>query len=118
LTNFWRKSYRDRFKGYLVISLVVLGAALLFTTGHEATKPVVSEGFEVNFFHLPDCSHCDEQKPFNEKLADIYPSVSFVYHDATEPEEAALLLDMLASEGIEGEPEFPVTIFGGVVLDG
>jgi len=117
LTNFLRKFYQDRFKRYLVIFLVVLGAALLFT-GHEATKTVVSEGFEVNFFYLPGCSHCDEQEAFNEKLVDTHSSVSFVYHDATEPEGAALLSEMLASEGIEGEPEFPVTIFGGVVFDG
>jgi len=117
LTSFWRKFYQDRFKRYLVIFLVVLGAALLFT-GHEATKPVVSEGFEVNFFYLPGCSHCDAQKPFNEKLVVKYPLVNFVYHDATTPEEAALLSEMFTSEGIEGEPEFPVTIFGGVVFDG
>jgi len=117
LTNFLRKFYQDRFKRYLVISLVVLGAVLLFT-GHEATKPVTSESFEINFFHLPGCSHCGEQKLFNEKLASIYPSVSFIYHDTTKPEEAALLSEMLASEGIEDEPEFPVTIFGGVVFDG
>jgi len=117
LINFWRKFYHDRFKRYLVISLVVIGVALLFT-GHEATKPIASEGFEVNFFYLPGCSHCDDQKPFNEKLVVKYPLVNFVYHDATKPEGAALLSEMLASEGIEGEPEFPVTIFSGVVFDG
>ena len=117
MINFWRKFYHDRFKRYLVISLVVIGVALLFT-GHEATKPIASEGFEVNFFYLPGCSHCDDQKPFNEKLVVKYPLVNFVYHDATKPEGAALLSEMLASEGIEGEPEFPVTIFSGVVFDG
>jgi len=117
LTNFLRKFFQDRFKRYLFISLVILGAALLLTE-QEATKPVVSEGFEVNFFYLPGCSHCGDQDPFNEKLAGIYPSVSFVYHDATKPEEAALLADIFASEGIDGEPEFPVTVFGGVVFDG
>jgi len=117
LINFWRKFYHDRFKRYLAISLVVLGVALLFT-GHEATKPIASEGFEVNFFYLPGCSHCGDQDPFNEKLATEYPSINIIYHDATKPEKAALLSEMLASEGIEGEPEFPVTIFGGVVFDG
>ena len=112
LTNFLRGIYHDRFKRYLVISLIILGVILLFT-GQEAAKPITNEGLEVHFFYLPGCSHCEEQKPFNEKLANTYPSIHFIYHDTTKPKESALLSKMLTNLGVEDEhPGFPVTIFG------
>ena len=112
MANFCRKIYHDRFKRYLVVSLIILGAIVLFT-GQEAAKPNTKEGLEVHFFYLPGCSHCDEQKPFNEKLANTYPSIHFIYHDATKPKESTLLSKMLAGLGAKDEqPEFPVTIFG------
>ena len=117
MTNFLRRTYQDLFKRYLVIALVILGVVLLFT-GQEVAKPTTGGGFEVHFFYLTGCSHCEEQKPFNEKLANTYPSVNFIYHDATKPEESALLGEMLASVGVKVEPTFPVTIFGGQAFEG
>ena len=72
LTNFFRRIYQDLFKRYLVMSLIILGVILVFT-GQGAAKPITSEGLELHFFYLPGCSNCEEQKPFNEKLADTYP---------------------------------------------
>ena len=117
LNNFFKKIHQDPFKRYLVIALIAIGTVLLFT-GWEAAEPVTTEGFEVHFFYLPSCSHCDEQKPFNEKLATEYPSIQFIYHDAMKPQESALLAEMLASVGEKGNPIFPVTIFGGQAFMG
>jgi len=116
LTNFCRKIYRDPFKRYLVISLIILGIILLFT-GQESAKPITTEGFEVHFFYLPDCSHCEEQDPFNRELVTTY-SIDIKYHNAGEPKGAALLTEMLAAIGIKDEPEFPVTIFGRQAFSG
>jgi len=74
LPSFWRKLYQDPFRRYLIIALVILGVALLFT-GRESVKLITNEGLEVHFFYLTGCSHYDEQKPFNEKLANTYPSI-------------------------------------------
>ncbi len=116
-TNFWRKFYQDSFKRYLVVSLIILGTILLFT-GQEPAKPITGEGFKVHFFHLPTCPHCDEQKPFNEKLANTY-SIDVIYHNAGEPEGSALLTEMLADVGAKDEQlDFPVTIFEGQVFLG
>ncbi len=117
VTSFFKKIYQDPFKRYLVIALVAIGAVLLLT-GQEAAKPSATEGLEVHFFYLPGCSHCHEQEPFNDKLANEYPSIHFIYHDAMKPEESALLAEMLASVGEKGNPEFPVTIFGGQAFMG
>ena len=116
LTNFCRKIYRDPFKRYLVISLIILGIILLFT-GQESAKPITTEGFEVHFFYLPDCSHCEEQDPFNRELVTTY-SIDIKYHNAGEPKGAALLTEMLAAIGVKVWPEFPVTIFGRQAFSG
>jgi len=122
LTDFFKKIYREPFKRYLVIGLVLLGVIVLFT-GQETTQlvepPTGEESLEVHFFYHSGCSHCRDQEPFNEKLAEMYPSVYFVYHDGADPGEYARLVDMLAGTGIEEEQlDFPLTIVGGRVFIG
>jgi thiol-disulfide isomerase/thioredoxin len=107
LANFLKSQFRDRFKRYLIISLIVLGIVLGFTS-QGTSGPV--DGFEVHFFFLPGCSHCQEQEPFNEKLKNEYPSINFTAHDTTETQERALLQEMLSKLGIEYEPDIPITI--------
>jgi len=114
LANFLRNTFRDRFKRYLIISLIVLGMVIGFTS-QETSSP--GEGFEVHFFYLPGCSHCEEQEPFNKKLENTY-SINITPHDATTPAGSALLSEMLEERGIQYEPDFPVTIFGNQVFGG
>jgi hypothetical protein len=104
VTNFLKNTFRDRFKRYLIISLIILGIVIGFTS-----QGTVGTG-DINFFYLPGCAHCDEQRPFNQKLTLKYPSIQIVEHDATIPAESALLSAMLEELGIEDEPEFPITI--------
>ncbi len=115
VTNFLRNTFQDRFKRYLIISLIILGIVIGFTSqGTSSTD----EGFEVHFFHIPSCSHCEKQEPFNEKLANTYPAIQIIEHDATTPAGSALLSEKLAELGIEDEPVFPITIFGNQVFGG
>jgi len=115
VTNFLKNTFQDHFKRYLIISLIILGIVIAFTSqGTSSTD----EGFEVHFFHIPGCSHCEEQEPFNEKLADTYPSIQIIEYDATTPAGSALLSEKLAELGIEDEPDFPITIFGNQVFGG
>jgi len=114
LANFLKNTFRDPFKRYLIISLIVLGIVIGFTS--QGT-PSPGEGFEVHFFYLPGCSHCEEQEPFNEKLENTY-SINITPHDATTPAGSALLSEMLEERGIQYEPDFPVTIFGNQVFGG
>jgi hypothetical protein len=114
VTNFLKNIFRDRFKRYLIISLIILGIVIAFTSQGTSSP---GEGFEVHFFYLPGCSHCEDQKPFNEKLEDTY-TINITPHDATSPQEHALLSKMLEERGIEYEPEFPITIFGNQVFGG
>ena len=113
LTNFLKNTFQDRFKRYLIISLIVLGIMIGFTSQGTSSP---GEGYEVHFFYLPGCSHCEEQELFNEKLESEYPSINITGHDATTPAGSALLSEMLEERGIEYEPDFPITIFGNQVF--
>ena len=115
VTNFLKNTFRDRFKRYLIISLIILGIVIGFTSQGTSST---GEGFEVYFFHVPGCSHCEEQEPFNEKLESEYPSINITRHDATTPTGSALLSEMLENLGIEDMPVFPITIFGNQVFSG
>jgi hypothetical protein len=115
LTNFLKNTFQDRFKRYLIISLIILGIVTAFT--NQGTSST-GEGFEVHFFHVPGCSSCDAQEPFNEKLANTYPSIRIIEHDATTPAGSARLSEMLENLGIEDKPVFPITIFGNQVFGG
>ena len=109
--NFLRNTFQDRFKRYLIISLIILGIVIGFTS--QGTAGIG----DINFFYLPGCSHCEEQEPFNKKLENTY-SINITRHDVTIPQEYALLSEMLEERGIEDEPEFPITIFGNQVFGG
>jgi len=115
LTNFLKNTFQDRFKRYLIISLIILGIVTAFTSQGTSST---GEGFEVHFFHVPGCSSCDAQEPFNEKLANTYPSIRIIEHDATTPAGSARLSEMLENLGIEDKPVFPITIFGNQVFGG
>jgi thiol-disulfide isomerase/thioredoxin len=104
LTNFLKNTFQDRFKRYLIISLIILGIVIGFTSQRMETRG------DINFFYLPGCPHCEEQMPFNEKLAGEFPSIQIIEHDATTPEGSALLSEMLAELGVEGGSGFPITI--------
>ena len=104
VTNFLKNTFQNRFKRYLIISLIILGIVIAFTSqGTTGTG-------DIDFFYLPGCPHCEEQRPFNDKLAQKYPSIQIVEHDAATPQGSALLSEKLEELGIEDEPEFPITI--------
>ena len=111
--NFLRNTFQDRFKRYLIISLVILGIVIGFTSQGTSNT---GEGYEVHFFYVTGCSHCDDQRPFNERLADTYPSIQILEHDVATPGGRALLDQMLEERGIVYEPSFPITIFGNQVF--
>jgi hypothetical protein len=113
LTNFLKNTFQDRFKRYLIISLIILGIVIAFTSQGTSST---GEGYKVYFFYLPGCSHCESQEPFNEKLESEYPSINITREDASTPEGSALLSEMIEERGIEEEPGFPITIFGNQVF--
>ncbi len=115
VVNFFRSTFQDRFKRYLIISLIILGVVLT-VTGNDAPAPVDGDGFVVHFFYLPGCPSCEKQKPFNAELAARYPEISIIERDGRNDREWRLLLEMLEERGIDRDPLVPVTVFGNQVF--
>jgi hypothetical protein len=115
VTNFLKNTFQDRFKRYLIISLIILGIVIGFTSQKTSST---GEGYKVYFFYLTGCSHCEDQKLFNENLATKYPSIQIIKHDVATPAEITLLREMLEERGIEEMPDLPITIFENQVFSG
>jgi hypothetical protein len=116
LYDFLKNTFRDRFKRYLIISLVILGI-VLGVLGHQTpASPVNGEGFEVYFFWVEGCSACARQKPFMAELEEQYPEISLIRIECRSDREWDLLEEMLAERGVEDYSQVPTTIFGNQVF--
>jgi hypothetical protein len=113
VANFLKNTFRDRFKRYLIISLIILGIIIGVTSQGTSST---GEGYEVHFFSVTGCPHCADQRAFNERLANTYPLIQILEHDAATPQGRALLDQMLEEREIVYEPGFPITIFGNQVF--
>jgi thiol-disulfide isomerase/thioredoxin len=113
LTGFLRNTFQDRFKRYLIVSLVILGIVFA-VVDQQAPEPIPDDGFVVHFFWLEGCSACAKQKPFMDELKERYPEVHFIDHDYSR--EMELLREMLIERGEERAPFVPTTIFGNQVF--
>ncbi len=117
LTGFLRNTFQDRFKRYLIISLVIVGVVIAIVD-ESAVDPLPDDGYPVHFFHVTGCPGCAEQKEFHPELKERLPEISIIEHDALRDREYRLLLEMLDDRGVEDTPLFPVTIFGNQVFMG
>jgi len=117
LTGFLKNTFQDRFKRYLIISLVIVGVVFAIVD-EPAVEPCPDGSYPVHFFHVTGCPGCAEQKEFNPGLEARHPEICIVSYDALREREYRLLLDMLEERGIDETPLFPVTIFENQVFMG
>ena len=115
LTGFLKNTFQDRFKRYLIISLVILGVVFA-VVDQQAPEPIPDDGFVVHFFWLEGCPACAKQKPFMEELKERYPEVHFIEHEARGDREWKLLQEMLIERGVDRSPFVPTTVFGNQVF--
>ena len=106
--DFLRSTFQDRFKRYLIISLVVIGIVLIVING-DVAEPIPDDGFPVHFFYVTGCAACERQKPFIDKLEKEYQDeISLIrYHG-----NIRLLEEMLEERDIDKYALFPTTIVG------
>ena len=95
-----KDAYEDRFSRYLIIGLILAGIFLFFNNSNEKNPVEKTDGLAVDFFFHPLCPHCQEQKPFNQELMDKYPAAKWIYHDVTNPKEAALFQEYARKRNI------------------
>jgi len=104
--------FKSKFNLYLVLSLVLVGIFAFFFIGTNSSVQE-SEGMNVNFFYLPTCPHCAEQKPIVEELIKEMPDVNFIYHDASSQEGSKLFYKMSAEAGLDTSRLGVPTLFVG-----
>jgi len=90
---------RPKFNRYLVIALLVLGGILAFSS--EAEPVQEQEGLVVNFFYLPTCPHCTEQKPIIYELQEEMADVSFAFYDASSDKGSKLFYGLASAAGMD-----------------
>lgn len=108
----------DKFRFYIITAFFIVGLILIFAPTISPEPALIEleaeSEFEVHFFFLPTCSHCHEQKEFNNILMQKYPSVKFVYHDASNPEEAVIFAEFAKQNNIsQSRLAVPMTFFNG-----
>jgi thiol-disulfide isomerase/thioredoxin len=90
--------FNSKFNLALFIILLFLGAFVFFS--QPVTETATQGKFVVNYFYLPTCPHCAEQKPIILELQQEMPEVSFVFHDASSAEGSALFYQMASEAGM------------------
>jgi len=110
----------DRFNLGLIVVLLLLGSYFIFLQPHAIVPPAPTDGEVVlDFFYLPTCPHCAEQKEFHIGLLERHPGLTIISHDVTFPHEQGLLVVKLAEAGMLGDNvPVPVTSMGGNLFIG
>jgi len=89
---------KSKFNLGLLIFLLLLGTALLVQPSTQAQE---TQGMTVNYFYLPSCPDCAEQKPIILELQQEMKDVTFVFYDASSHEGSALFYQMATEAGMD-----------------
>lgn len=116
ITKWFKELYGDKFKRYLVLGLLITGVFIL--AGGLGGGGVLSDS-KVHFFYQPGCHYCQMQEPYNAVWTEEFPDVEWVYHDITNPSEAALFREFASSKDIPfSQLGTPVTVVGELYFIG
>lgn len=90
---------KSKFNVGLLIALLLLGTFLLIPAQPQETP--AQEELAINYFYLPTCPHCAEQKPIILELQQENPDMPFYFHDASTQEGAKLFYQMAVEAGMD-----------------
>jgi thiol-disulfide isomerase/thioredoxin len=107
IKTFWKSN----FNRYLLIVLLLIGTVTFFVTEEESVTE--EEGLVVNFFYLPTCPHCADQKPIFEELKNEMIDVHFYSHDASSAEGSQLFYSLSSEAKLDTSKLAVPTIFVG-----
>jgi len=106
--------FSHSFNRYLFVGLILLG--IVTYSLPEINNGNGNNGTEltIQFFHMPGCPHCADQKVFHETLKQEYPGLKIASHDVSNPEKFELLKDYYEAYEIDnGRLSVPLTLIGG-----
>ncbi len=106
-----KKFFRSKFNCYLVLVLILVGIFAYFFT----SVPSISQkdGLAVNFFYLPTCPHCSEQKPIFNELKEEMGDTNFYSYDASSKQGSELFYKLAKETGLDTSDLRVPTIFVG-----
>jgi len=95
IQQFWE----SKFNRYLMLCLLLIGIIAFFTI----KEPSITQenGLAVNFFYLPTCPHCADQKPIIEDLKSELTDMNFYSYDASSREGSQLFYQLSAEAGLD-----------------
>ena len=103
--------FRSKFNRYLVFILVLIGLFAYFFTAEPSVNQ--EDGFTVNFFYLPTCPHCAEQKPIFNELKEEMSDTNFYSYDASSKQGSELFYRLASETGLDTSNLRVPTIFVG-----
>lgn len=112
-----KKFFESKFNIFLVLILMILGIfAYSFIEEPQLTK---ENGLVVNFFYLPTCPHCSDQKPIIEELKNELSETSFNSYDASSTKGSQIFYELSAEAGLDtSRLAVPTTFVGKHALVG
>ena len=107
IQNFWK----SKFNRYLLLLLILIGIIAFFAI----KEPSITQenGLVVNFFYLPTCPHCEDQKPIIEELKKEITDISFYYHDASSKKGSQMFYQLYGEAGVDAPRIAVPTTFVG-----
>ena len=103
--------FKSKFNVCLIIILIILGGLSYFFI--EEPSVTQETGLVVNFFYLPTCPHCADQKPIIEELKQELTGINFYSYDASSTEGSQLFYQLSAEAGLDTSKLAVPTIFVG-----
>ncbi len=89
---------KSKFNLALIFCLLILGGFLIFSSPEQQEQP--TDKLTINYFFLPSCPHCTEQKPIILELQKEFPDIQFFFHDISLPEGSALFYKKALEAGM------------------
>lgn len=106
-----KKFFRSKFNIGLVIALLILAGLSYFLI--EEPSITQENGLAVNFFYLPTCPHCADQKPIIEELKQELPDITFYSYDASSTKGSQIFYQLSGEAGIDTSTLAVPTTFVG-----
>jgi len=106
-----REFMKPKFNRYLVMALLLLGGFLALS--QPAGIPTDGDGLTVNYFYLPTCPHCAEQRPIIDELQSEIDDVTFIVHDASTASGSSRFYELATEAGMDTSSLAVPTTFVG-----
>ncbi|MGM5480887.1 MAG: hypothetical protein ACQESE_00600 [Nanobdellota archaeon] len=105
--------FSTKFNIYLVLILLILAGLSFFITGEDPVHQTTDDNLAVQFFYMPSCPHCNEQKPIYSEIKEERTDIDFREYDASSQKGSRLFYEMARKANMDTSRLGVPTIFVG-----